>query len=165
MMFDTLPKGAKIFIDANIFVYHFGELSPECKTLLSGCARRELRGYTSTSVVAEILHRLMLVEAVKKGYISAKNPVKQVKAHPDIIAKLSDYSLDVATIHAMHIKILSLTDQHLRASEAIRKTEGLLTNDSLILAVMQSADLTKLATNDRDFERVSWLDLYGPTDI
>ena len=95
MTFDALQKGSKIFLDANIFVYHFGELSAECKHLLSRCSQRELKGYASTSVLAEVLHRLMIVEAVKKGYINAKNPVKQLKKHPEIIKQLSDYSADV----------------------------------------------------------------------
>lgn len=39
------------------------------------------------------------------------------------------------------------------------------TNDSLILAVMRHANLTKLATNDRDFDHIAWLDVYAPADI
>ncbi len=165
MTFDDLRKGAAIFLDANIFVYHFGELSGECKRLLSRCAQKEFKGYTSTSVLAEVLHRLMIVEAVKKKYISAKNPVKQLKKHPEIITQLSEYSADVATIQEMNISILDVTPKTLKSSEAIRKTDGLLTNDSLILAAMKNANLAKLVTNDNDFSHIAWLDVYKPTDV
>ena len=39
MTFDDLHEGDRIFIDANIFVYHFGKLSEESKHLLLRCAR------------------------------------------------------------------------------------------------------------------------------
>lgn len=165
MTFDALRRGAKIFLDANIFVYHFGELSIGCKTLLRRCSQRELRGYTAISVLAEVLHRLMIVEAVKEGDIRPKNPVQQLKKHPEIITHLSDYSADVATIQTMNITILDLTQKTLHTSEAIRNAEGLLTNDALLLAVMKQANLTKLATNDNDFDHLRWLDLYKPTDV
>jgi predicted nucleic acid-binding protein len=90
MMFDELQDGEKIFIDANIFVYHFGELSGACKHLLSRCSKGQLRGYTSTAILAEVLHRLMIVEAVKKGHVKAKNPVQQLKKNPEIVKQLSE---------------------------------------------------------------------------
>jgi hypothetical protein len=43
-----------VFIDANIFISHFGAQSLECKALLERCARRALLGYTSTSVVLRV---------------------------------------------------------------------------------------------------------------
>ncbi len=58
MNFEDLKKGNRIFIDANIFVYNFGGQSNECKEVLLRCARGELTGYTLTSILAEVLHRL-----------------------------------------------------------------------------------------------------------
>ena len=58
MTFGELPNGASVFIDANIFIYHFGGQSLECRNLLERCPRRELVGFTSTFIVAEVLHRL-----------------------------------------------------------------------------------------------------------
>lgn len=165
MTLDALQDGEKVFIDANIFVYHFGKLSTDCKKFLVRCCRGEVIAYTSTSIIAEVLHRLMIVEAVKKGYIPSKNPVKQLKRHPEIIKQLSDYNSDTATIQEMNIIILELTQRHIEQSATIRGTEGLLTNDSLILAAMQDADITNLATNDNDFTDVSWLKVYQPSDV
>lgn len=67
MTLADLQNGDRLFIDANIFIYHFGGQSPECKTFLERCARRELVGYTATVNLAEVLHRLMIAEAVEKG--------------------------------------------------------------------------------------------------
>lgn len=55
MTFDEIPNGTRVFIDANIFIYHFGGQSVECQTLLERCARQEVLGYTSTFVIATML--------------------------------------------------------------------------------------------------------------
>jgi predicted nucleic acid-binding protein len=39
---------------------------------------------------------------------------------------------------------------------------GLLSNDALIVAVMQASGLTKLASNDADFDRVPGITRYAP---
>lgn len=165
MTFKDIGHGDQIFIDANIFVYHFNGTSVDCKHLMTRCLAEEIMSYTSTAVLAEVLHRLMISEAVSKGYIKAKNPVQQLKEHPEVIKQLAAYSLEVAKIPQLNVKILPLTQTCLDASAAIRQTEGLLTNDSLIVATMREAGLTKLATHDRDFNRISWLTVYKPEDV
>src|SRR5919198_5844537 len=57
MSLADLRDGDRAFIDANIFIYHFGGRSLECKTLLERCARRTLLVYPSTPVLADVLHR------------------------------------------------------------------------------------------------------------
>lgn len=65
----------------------------------------------------------------------------------------------------MNLAILSLTPEVLIKSEAVRKNQGLLTNDSFVVVFMQGSGLTKLATTDSDFERVPGLEVYKPTDL
>ena len=64
------PAGASIFIDANIFIYHFTGVSEECSEFLTRCESREITGQTSINVILEVLHRLMMVEAVTKNLVS-----------------------------------------------------------------------------------------------
>lgn len=97
----------------------------------------------------------MVAEAIEKGLVTAKAAVKQ----------LTKYDEDVRKIGQMNLTILSPTLKVLIRSSSVRKTEGLLTNDSLVVAVMQEQGLTKLATTDRDFERVAGLEVYKPTDL
>ena len=75
MILAELRDGDRVFIDANIFIYHFGGRSPQCKTFLERCARREPLGYTATPVLAEVLHRLMVAEAITKGLVTSKTAV------------------------------------------------------------------------------------------
>jgi predicted nucleic acid-binding protein len=81
MILADLREGDRVFIDANIFIYHFGGRSPECKALLERCAWRELLGYTSTSVLAEVLHRRMVAEAIAKGLVTARTAVRKLGKH------------------------------------------------------------------------------------
>jgi len=47
-------------------------------------------------------------------------------------------------------------------SRQFRDTYGLMTNDSLIVAVMQRERIQYLATNDADFERIQGLAICRP---
>lgn len=126
MRFDDLKRRQRVFIDANIFIYNFGGQSIECKELLFKCARYELRGVTSTFILAEVLHRLMVGEAIEKGLITSKNPVRKLKHHPEIIQKLSTYHSNVQRIPAMNIHIADLTLDIIQESTRVREKEGLL---------------------------------------
>lgn len=165
MILADLQAGDSVFIDANIFIYHFGGRSTQCKTFLERCARRELLGYTSTPILAEVLHRLMVAEALQKGLVRPKTAVNQLKEKPELVKQLTTYNENVSTIRQMNLTILGLTPDVLTKSEAIRKSEGLLTNDSFVVAFMRDSGLTKLATTDSDFERVSDLEVYKPSDL
>jgi predicted nucleic acid-binding protein len=65
----------------------------------------------------------------------------------------------------MNIESVALTTATVEASAAVRRQYGLLTNDSILLTVMKELDLTRLATLDKDFDRVEWLGVYKPTDV
>ncbi len=86
MTLAELRDGDTVFIDANLFIYHFGGRSAECKAFLERCARREVQGYTSTLVLAEVLHRLMVAEAIAKGLVTAKTAVRKLVVSPESFA-------------------------------------------------------------------------------
>jgi predicted nucleic acid-binding protein len=61
-----LTAGDSVFLDANTLVYHFGlhpSFGAACNELLARIERQDLLGYTSTHVLSELAHRLMMVEA------------------------------------------------------------------------------------------------------
>lgn len=165
MKFNDLKLADRVFIDANIFIYNFGGHSLECKELLLRCARNELRGNTSALILAEILHRLMVGEAIAKKLITSKNPVKKLRQNPEIIKKLSTYNHNVKSIKEMNIDILDLSLEIIQESAKIRNNEGVLTNDSLMLATMKKHNIGKLITNDADFDNITWIEVYKPSDI
>jgi predicted nucleic acid-binding protein len=48
------------------------------------------------------------------------------------------------------------------AAAGLSQQTGLLSNDALIVAVMQNHGLTNLASHDADFDRVAGLTRYAP---
>lgn len=63
----TLPSGARIFIDANIFIYHFTQapLTSAYTAFLQRVEAGDLHGITSIVAFAEVAHRLMILEAIR----------------------------------------------------------------------------------------------------
>lgn len=163
MKLDDLKPEDRVFIDANIFIYNFGGYSLECKDLLLKCAKKELIGNTSTLILAETLHRLMVGEAIEKKLVASKNPVQKLKQHPEIIRQLSTYNYNVQKIEEMNINILDLSLEIVQESAKIRHKEGLLTNDSLMVATMKKYKIGKLITNDDDFDNINWIEVYKPS--
>ncbi len=162
---DQVPTGATIFIDANIFIYHFTAQSPACSTFLRRCQDNEIIGCTSAGSVAEMLHRLMIAEAVQKGYITIRNAVRALKEKPDIVKKLDRYLQAPIRLLEMKIRILPTTSEIVLRSKAIRKRYGLLTNDSLIVTTMKKNRLKLLASSDKDFESIPGIQIYKPADL
>ena len=111
MTLAELRDGDSVFIDANIFIYHFGGRSAACKLLLERCARRELQGYTSTPTLAEVLHRLMVAEAVQKKLVTPRTAIRKLKDQPELVKQLTEYHEDVDKIEQMNLTILKSTNQ------------------------------------------------------
>ena len=66
MSLDDLLAGAAVFVDANIFTYHFQphpSWGPSCTRLLQRIENQELAGFTTIPVLGEVAHRLMTIEA------------------------------------------------------------------------------------------------------
>ena len=53
----------------------------------------------------------------------------------------------------------------LEISANLRAQTGFLVNDSISLAMMQRQYVHAIATNDRDFQRVNWLEVHLPSDL
>lgn len=165
MRLKNIPPGTEVFIDANIFIYHFTGNSAECTDFLSCCEEGVLKGATSTLVVAEVMHRLMLAEAEAKKFAKAPQIPRKIKDRPEIVCRLTDYFVGAQAILDIGIKTYPLTAELVMKSQTIRARYGLMVNDSLIAATMGEAGLVALATNDDGFSRVDWIRLYKPEDM
>ena len=160
-----LPAGQTVFLDANIFIYHFTGLSQECSSFLERCERGELWGITAVHILLEVLHRLMMIEAVTKGLVTSGNVAKKLRKKPDVVRQLVDYQPQTEAILEMGIEVVRLTSDSLKVSYPYRRRDGLLVNDSLTAAVMEAEGILYLATADPDFTRVEGLRVYRPMDL
>lgn len=160
-----LLEGSRVFIDANIFVYHVTEISAQASEFLARCERGEIWGVTSTNVLLEALHRLMIIEARAKGLITSGNMAKKLKENPHLVKQLKEYQEQTAAILELGLEVLPLDAESVKISERYREEYGLLVNDSVTVALALSQGILALASSDRDFERVRELTVYKPTDI
>ncbi len=94
MTLEQVPSERMLFIDANILIYHFTQQSLSCSKLLKRCQDSGVSGFTSVVCVAEMLHRLMLAEAMQKGYVTPPNALRKLKENPGIVKKLSRYKVE-----------------------------------------------------------------------
>ena len=164
MTFDRIKASSQVFINANIFVYHFCGSSRECADLLLRCEKEELVGFTSAGVLAETTHRLMVVEAIQKGWVT-KDAVKRLKENPDLVKKLREYNRHISSIARMKIRILPVTRKDIEDIAQIREMYGLLTNDSINVGLMRAHGIDQVATNDPDYERAREIAVFRPGDV
>ncbi|MCK4798694.1 MAG: PIN domain-containing protein [Spirochaetes bacterium] len=165
MKLETISQGSEVFIDSNIFIYHFTNSSEECSKFLERCEYREISGFTSVNVLLEVLHRLMMIEVVKKGLLSTPNLVKKINKNPEIIKQLNDYFINTQKIKDMEISIFSMDFTSILSSHSYRFKYGLMVNDSLITATMEREKILNLASNDRTFLAVKNINVFQPSDI
>jgi predicted nucleic acid-binding protein len=165
MQLDRVPDRRRIYLDATVCIYHFAGASAQCTGLLERCERGTVAGVTGAHVLAEVAHRLMAIEAVRRGLVTPGNVATKLRAKPEVVQQLSLYQTNLDLLGAIGLEILPLDSETLAASAAPRREHGLLVNDSLTVTLMRHAQLQAIATSDRDFLRVPGLDVYLPTDL
>ncbi len=165
LLFSDIPPNISLFIDANIFIYHFigpSRFSEPVKNLLLRIENHELVGFTSSLVISEVLHRLILSEAVEKLGLPLKGIVQYLKNNPSSVSQLEKYSKAPQKIQQMGIMPLACNIDTFIISAHLRERFGLLINDSVNLAIMQENHISHLASNDNDFDRVDFITTYKP---
>jgi predicted nucleic acid-binding protein len=106
----------------------------------------------------------MLAEAVTTGAIS-KQSAPLLKRKSAVIRGLHEYWDLTAGIFDLPILLLELDEPRLKLAHDMRVRHGLLTSDSLLLAAADEYGVRALTTLDSDFDDISWLNIYKPTDV
>jgi predicted nucleic acid-binding protein len=162
---DQISSGTRVFVDAPIFIYHFTGVSEECRRFLERCEAADLDALTSSVVVAEVAHRLMMMEAIAEGRVTPGNVAKKLRERPDVVRQLRKYQAQVERIPLMSVEVVPVDSGTVLRSEGVRTDYGLLVNDSLVVTSARDHEAAALASADRDFERVQGLSLYRPADL
>ncbi len=165
MTFADLTRGDAIFLDANIFVYHFTPdpvLGPPCRQLLERIERAELLGSTAGHLIGEVAHKMMTIEANRIFGWPFSGMANRLRRHPADVQRLTVFRQSVEALAQSAVQVLTVPLPLLVTATAVSQQLGLLMNDALIVAVMQAHGLTKLASHDADFDRVPGLTRYAP---
>ncbi len=165
MNFGNLATGDALFVDANILTYHFephARWGMPCTQLLQGIENQQLVGYTSSQVIGEVSHRLMTIEAHKLLGWPIAGIGNRLRTNPTEVRKLGLFRTAVEKLLQSKLQILLASPALLAAGVALSQHLGLLTNDALIVAIMQAQGLSRIASSDTDFDRVPGLTRYAP---
>lgn len=162
MTLDEVPSGQCLFLDANIFIYHFTGRSPSCRRLFERSTAGEVQAICGVHIVHEVLHRLMVLEALQKRLVTPGNVVRKLKEKPEIIKGLVSYQRDAGRILALGVEVLPVDLNLILASRGVRQRFGLLTDDSLSVALMEQQGVSSIASLDGDFARIPGIKVYAP---
>jgi len=162
----SIKENSFVFIDTNIFLYDLGGFSEECHEFLKLVKSGYFRGITSFHVLQELDHRLMREEFYKKhGGAVTKTKEKKLLKDENAIKSLSLYQKAMDTVLSLGIPALSCSTRDFKRALKYQSDYGMLSTDAMNLALMKEFEIENMATNDKDFEKVSWLNVYGPGDI
>jgi predicted nucleic acid-binding protein len=137
-------------------------LTAACTAFLQQVEAGVLHGSTSVVTLAEVAHRLMLLEAISTFGLVPRTAVRHLKEHPALVTQLAQYRLATEAITAFNVTVVPVTPGHLQTAQQLCVQHGLLTNDALLVAVMQTLGFTDLASNDPELTRVPGLTVWQP---
>ncbi len=165
MTFDDLAAGASVFVDANVLTYYFQPHpihGPACARLVERIEKGQLVGFTATHVLSELAHRLMSIEAISLLGWPAQGIGNRLRTNPAEVQKLVSFRQALDNVLQSKMQVLTIAPALLAAGAVLCQRVGLLSNDGLIVAVMEANGLTNIASNDTDFDRVPGLTRYIP---
>ena len=172
---NDVPDGSRIFVDTNIFFYYFRGDSPDCSRFIGRIINREIIGYVNTEVFSDLLHKLMLLEAVNKNIIRSMKAIELKECfskNRKAAEKLIIYQQQFEDVTKMGLIILPINKRLLVSTKYERKEYALLTTDSLHLGTMnrcrangQKMPVADIATYDGDFAHISGVTVWKPIDI
>lgn len=170
-----VPAGSRVFVDTNIFFYHFRGDSAACTRFIGRIINGEIIGYVNTEVLSDLLHKLMLLEAFNEKIIRSMKAVELKECfsrNRATAATLSKCEEDFKSVTKMGLIILPINKRLLISTKNERTKYGLLTTDSLHLGTMnrcrangQKMPLTNIATHDGDFAHIPDVTVWKPMDI
>jgi len=163
---DRLLLDSKIFVDANIFLYAIlghPALKPRCQKFLVNIENGLYRAITSSLVFNEVMHKLMLAEAIRTyGLSSEREALKLIKEKPELISNMSLVWKNYSELKKYPITIFSIDEEALNMAVLLSRKYGLLISDAVHAAIMKINTVENIATNDSDFERIEDITVWKP---
>lgn len=166
MNLDDIPAGSLCVVDTNVLLYAEQGASLQAQRLLRRIERQDVLGVLPQPVWQELTHKLMLAEAFMLGQITGGNPARQLSSKPDVVKRLSLYRDKIKALATLGLAFEPCTKADLldKAFD-LQDRYGLLTNDSVILAIAMRLDADALVSADVRFQASKDIRVYAPSDI
>jgi predicted nucleic acid-binding protein len=163
MNLEDIVGGSTVLIDTNVLLYARNNRSAQCRRLLQRCEQGAVTGVVTLPTMAEFSHRCMVQEAQANGLVGS-NPARALSEHPDWVRQLRAYAEGVRNLLDSALTIVEWQSQDFLVALELQKQYGLLTNDSLNLAIARRHGIQGIATADKSFDAVQGLIVYKPAD-
>ena len=128
MKLADLVDGDSVFLDANILIYHFAAhpiLGPSCNDLIRRVENNAILAFTSTAVLSDLAHHLMVFEASAAfGWMT--KVVQHLLQNPSAVTQLSKFHQSIAEIPKLGIRILTIAEDAVESAALLSRGTGLL---------------------------------------
>lgn len=157
-----IPPDSDVFVDSNIFIYHLlghKRYRDSVKDFLIKIESGIYTGYFNDVVVSEVYHNYIRIKICDNYKIQPIDFTRFIKSNPKTISEV-----DMSKVTA----ILSMTNLHkicdieIGMVEENMKGYNLLSSDAIHVSSCKHQSIEYMATNDSDFERVGFLNLWMP---
>lgn len=160
------PDDDWIIIDTNILLYWAFKhplYYSACEELLHRSINQKMHLCLPPMVRHEFLHRLMIAEVIEDGNANShQQALNLIKRDPSIIQKLTrTFEIYDAILSCEMIMLEDNADVFSLQMDNIKKY-GLMAADAAIVASASYNQIFHIATNDSDYERISWLTVWKP---
>jgi uncharacterized protein len=158
----TIPAGERVLVDSNILTYHLLNhpiYGMTCKAFMQDIQDEKYHGFITPIVISETLFNFIKANIFKTYGARPAEVASFIKCHPEALGEISlDKPKELFDIFNL------LPIGKLELIEGLKMVSGnsLLTNDALNSATMKINGITSIATNDNDFGRVEWMNVWKP---
>ncbi|MCD4738717.1 MAG: type II toxin-antitoxin system VapC family toxin [Anaerolineae bacterium] len=150
----------KVYVDINVFYMYLRPDPVHLSTIrafLGRMVQGEIGVYTSVLTMDELFYRLLLAR-VKDVY--GRNPLNVLREDMSGAIARCGPEIKVALrrlVGLPHLQLAAVVEDDFPQMLANITVFGLLPRDALHVTVMQRLGLSEIATDDADFDRVTWL--------
>jgi predicted nucleic acid-binding protein len=113
-------------------------------------------------VISDAIHATMLAEAVLRFGLETVSVRRFLKRNFWRMKELSTFVKSAESLLSSRIERLPVDPADVLQATHISCDLGLLTNDAIIVALMQRHGIAHIATNDDDFDRVPGITVWKP---
>lgn len=170
-----LPRGTSVFVDTNIFHFHYQGKSVACTKFITRVALGEVEAYVNTQVLSDLMNKLMLAEACRKQCTKKPNAFelkRYFKVNRGNSNPLTEYQIQFEAILSIGLRVLPIDEKLFVETKSERATHCLMTGDSLHLGTMNKRKISRrqvplrhIVTGDADFALIPDLTVWQPNDV
>lgn len=163
---DDIRRGSFCVVDTNVLLYAEEEASIQAQRFIQRIARQEITGTLPQTVWQELCHKLMLAEALALGVASSSRPAQKLAGNREAVQRLGLYRDKIKALATMGFGFEPCSrPDFMESALDYQEKYGLLTNDSVILAIAVRLKADALVTADQALLPVQEIAVFHPTDL